>query len=443
MEQSKVCGAILARSGPRQQRVSWQSLHGRPVRRLRGSGFGLGLVGVLVAVGGVAQPLPAQNEPVSQRLTVRPREMATGTRTERVGEQWLNSASGRAPIYVPQQCVGTRRCPLVVFIWGWKETMTWVRPMADKYGMILLSSNGNPQDLDAALKQVLQQFAIDPDKIAIMGTCATGQDPVTIGGDNFYVFSRIISLSGAPTSEQVEQVDPPTPTTEFFFDAGVIESERYFQITQAMRQKGYRVTQAFGFRQHGHTLESYDHVGQWLQETWALPDPATRPAPSVIADPLPELTIDVLTKMTAFWTRFVQEPESIRTTGRRAHLRAVSVPVGKERPMVMMTDMAALAAKYPSVAADLKAVGLTAQQHDAYRVALASAQVIGNSVGMIGNGIAIEDLIGPLDSASVMAKNVAFMKAHPDEFRTLEDVHNGYARDDNQLQVIANMWNMP
>jgi len=35
-----------------------------------------------------------------------------------------------------------------------------------------------------------------------------------------------------------------------------------------------------------------------------------------------------------------------------------------------MTDMAALAAQYPSVAADLKNAGLTADEHDAYRMSL-------------------------------------------------------------------------
>ena len=66
---------------------------------------------------------------------------------------------------------------------------------------------------------MLQQFAIDPDRIAIMGTCATGRVPVNIGGDNFEVFNRIISLSGAPSS--FDEVDPPTPKVEFFFDAGI------------------------------------------------------------------------------------------------------------------------------------------------------------------------------------------------------------------------------
>jgi hypothetical protein len=201
-----------------------------------------------------------------------------------------------------------------------------------------------------------------------------------------------------------------------------------------MRQKGYRVTHAFGFRLHGHQHESYDHVGRWLQQTWETSDTAARPAPRVIADPLPELTAKVLTKMTAFWAGFVTEPDSIRIIGRQYHLRDVVVPVGTERPVVVMVDMAALAAAYPSVAANLKAAGLTAKEHDAYRVALASARALKHSAG--------EKARGALDPTSVQAKNLAFMDAHPDEFQALEDASEGNVREDT-LTVPANMWYMP
>jgi hypothetical protein len=97
----------------------------------------------------------------------------------------------------------------------------------------------------------------------------------------------------------------------------------------------------------------------------------------VVADPLPVLTTTAITQMTTFWTRFMQEPESIRTTARRAHLREVAVPLGEgeEQVSVVMVDMVALAAQSPSVAADLQTAGFTAQQHDAYRVALTSARL--------------------------------------------------------------------
>jgi hypothetical protein len=99
----------------------------------------------------------------------------------------------------------------------------------------------------------------------------------------------------------------------------------------------------------------------------------------MVADPLPLLTVDVLTKMTAFWARFMQEPDSIRTTARRAYLRDVAVPLGEEQVSAAMVDMAALAAQYPSVAWALQVAGLTAQQHDTYRIALVSARLTKNA----------------------------------------------------------------
>jgi hypothetical protein len=131
----------------------------------------------------------------------------------------------------------------------------------------------------------------------------------------------------------------------------------------------------------------------------------------VVADPLPALTSDVMTKMIAFWTSFAQEPDSIRATARRATLHEVVVPVGTAKPIVWMSNMPALAKKYPSVAADLKKAGMTAEQEQAYRVALISVQV-SRSTG---------DETGALDPNSVAAKNLAFLNGHLDEFRTLRD----------------------
>jgi dienelactone hydrolase len=417
--------------------------------------LGLGLASVLVAAG-APQPLPAQDT-TFRRLTVRPKQMATGTRTEKAGEQQLElpvTLRGQrtyAPnIYVPQQCVGTRRCPLVVFVWPeWPEFKRWVFPMADRYGMILLGpgsgyfrltrqrsaadslANLELQHLDAAMKYVLANFAIDPDKIAIMGTCATGSAPTRIGGDNYEVFNRIISLSpGAPA---IGDVDPPNPKVEYFLDAGFLESRGNFAAAQKLREQGHRVTHAVGLRWHGHQLESYDHVGYWLQETWKASDPAARPAAKVLSDPLPELTSDILTKMTTFWKDFVFQSDSIRMTARQALLREVVVPVGKDRPLVYLVDMAVLASKYPTVDAALKTAGLTPQQHDVYRTAIISAVVTKN----IGATEAVE-------STSPIAKNVAFMNEHPDEFQALAKAVNGSARPPYPpSQVPANMWHMP
>lgn len=55
------------------------------------------------------------------RLQVRPQVMATGIRTRQAGARLLDSAT-HTWIYVPLQCVGTRRVPLVIFLHGAGET---------------------------------------------------------------------------------------------------------------------------------------------------------------------------------------------------------------------------------------------------------------------------------------------------------------------------------
>ncbi len=367
--------------------------------------------------------MPFKDPSVVTRLSVRPHEMATGTRTDRAGEHTLDSLENYL-VYVPQQCVGTRRCPLVVFLHGAAShagnVMKIQRPVADKYGMIVFAPSSpsmawtaaeeltNRKNVDAGLKQILQKFAIDPNKIALIGRCNGGPSSSIWGGDNLDIFSRILPISAGypPTAG----VDAPNTTAEFFLDAGYLESEGNFQAARELRQAGHRVKHVVGFRGHMDQAEDYDFVGRWLQESWATPNPAARTAPSVVANPLPLLTTDVVTQMTTFWNSFQQEPDSIRTTARWAHLREVIVPIGEERPSTVMVDMPALAAKYPTVAAALKAAGLTAQQHEAYRVALLSASIAKNVRGKAGT----------VEANSVLAKNIEFMDAHADELKMLE-----------------------
>ena len=113
--------------------------------------------------------------------------------------------------------------------------------------------------------------------------------------------------------------------------------------------------------------------------------------------------------MTAFWTAFTRQPDSILVDGRRAQVREVIMPIGDGEISVLMANMAALAAKFPSVAAALKEAGLTAEQHDAYRFALVSTFIGNKPYGLVS------------DTASVLAKNIQFMQAHPDEFKALHD----------------------
>ncbi len=382
------------------------------------------VVSALMAASGLAvQPLLAQSSPLPGRLTVQAFEATRGPRTNHVGEHKLDSfprrANGTAAVpwvYVPQQCAGAQRCPLLVFAWAsWALSKEYMRPMADKFGMIVLSpvtTDGYDESdngrLDEVLKQVFGQFAIDPNRIALMGTCGTGPVALRIGGDNLDLFSRVIVLSAAAPSTAT--VDSPQSTTEFLLDDGYPEASATFVVAQELRHRGHRVTHAVGFRRHGNQVENFDFVARWLQTSWTIPAPKARPASQIVADPLPVLTTDMLAKMIAFWTRFRSEPESIRTTARQAHLRNVTVPVGKEQVVTDMVDMSALAVQYPSVAAAFQAAGLTPQEHDAYRVALASA-VLTRDAGRV---------VGAIDPTSTIGENILFIMRHADELQALD-----------------------
>lgn len=391
-----------------------QHVHGRSIRCARSHLLCLGLVSALVAAERAVAQTPPEDSSVSSRLTVRPREMATGTRNV-PGLHPLDSLPKGSFVYVPQQCAGTR----LVFLPGFpQEIRDWLSPVADKYGMILLvpaygpaewASDTNRTVVDVALKQTLRKFAIEPDKIAIVGRCASGSGADFLGNNNLDVFSRIVFISGSGLPLP-ERMDHRNKTTEFFVGAGYEESESEFEVVRELRRLGHSVKHVVNLRGHEHQAEDYDFMGRWLIESWATPDPSARSAPAVVADPLPVLTSEAVRQLTTAWTSFMREPDLIRMAGRRAHLREVLVPVGAERPSVWMTDMPALAAAYPSVAAALEQAGLTAQQHDAYRVALISARVA-QSVG---------ERAGPIEGTSTLAKNLAFLKSHSDELVPLD-----------------------
>lgn len=388
-----------------------RSRSGRSIGRRSRHVVGFGLAGLLLAArSGVLQ---AQDQ---YRMAVRPRAMATGARNPAAGEYRLN-AMPDAILTVPPQCAGVQRCPLVFVLPGAglssRLTTEWHRPMAEKYGMLLLTVtnyDGDGQIADAGLQEILRTFAVDPDKIALIGRCGSGTDAWHYGSRNSDVFSRIGLVSAGPFPNLDQEL--PNKAVEFFLEVGILETGHFrklFTSAQKLRGDGHSVKLVVGLRGHEHQLEDYDFLGHWLQESWATSGPATPSTSVVVADSPPVLTITAVEQLTAFWTRFAEEPESIRTTVRHAHLHEVVVPVGTERPSVWITEMPALAARYPSVAADLAKAGLTAQQYDAYRVALIAARIAQGAEGTVG-------AVAP---TSVLGQNVAFVDAHPDALETL------------------------
>jgi hypothetical protein len=116
--------------------------------------------------------------------------------------------------------------------------------------------------------------------------------------------------------------------------------------------------------------------------------------------------------MTTFWTRFKQLPDAIKTTARRGLIREVLFPFGQVQSSTLMVDMAALAAKYPAVAAALRAAQLTPQEQEAYRVALLGARAY--------KALEAREraLLGAAPS-SALVQNLEFFQAHPEELAAL------------------------
>lgn len=343
------------------------------------------------------------------RLSVRPKEMAKGTKNPEAGEYKLESVKNIL-ISIPPQGVGEKRCPLFVMLPGGgipaRQMMDWLRPVADKYGMIALTcTKYDVATIDSALKEVLENYAVDPEKLAVIGRCASGAAGTRFGIENLDVFSRIISVSGGTP---VNGVDPENKTAEFLIDKGYLEGAGSIKAARSLRKGEHPAKVVLMLRGHEHQMEDYDYVGRWLQETWTK-KAADRTAPTVVADPPPELTAEIMTKMTEFWTEFAKLPDEIRKVARRALLREVVVPLAEEKPTVVMTDMVTLAAKHTPVAEALKKAGLTAKEHDAWRIAMITAYVC-QTTGKEG---------GAYDEESVLAKNLAFLKENGAAFKEL------------------------
>lgn len=429
--------------------VGWGMI-GRVAHRVRGHGRGLGL-GLLAA-------LLTEGRCVAQahlRLP-DPHTMVRATRTVQAGLFPLDSLTGLpelrfGAVYVPEQCVGTRPCPLFIGLnGGFGLMMEYMRPALDTFGIIFLGTEGGAnassdtiiayfdrgerhfefEYLKVELKQVFATFAIDLDKIAIMGHCATGLEATLWAAPNTALFSRVILNSTGWWAYPRIPVDSQNTTTETLVVSGFGEEPAAAGLyyTQTLRRGGHPAKHVIGFRGHGFQIEDFYGLVRWLHDSWATPTPAARPMPYVLADPLPVLTPEALRRMTAFWTRFQQEPESIKTDARRQHLREVAVPVAPEAPLsAWMVDMPALAAQYPSVAADLQQAGLTAPQHDAYRIALLAAAYVRTGLpveeyfraNMVGEWAVI--LAKAMAANPVLEKNVEFLGAYPDELQALEE----------------------
>jgi predicted esterase len=333
--------------------------------------------------------------------------------------------------------------------------MARLRPVADKYGMIVLAGNAatpgrwdvlagmirgqtvydtttqgfavsqfpeqDVQTLDTALAYVLHTQAIDPDRIALTGFSDGGSYSLFLGQSNEDIFSRVAALSALIP---FTGTGPHNPKTQFLVSGGIAEEmvQRTVKLAQVLRHEGHSVATILSLRGHVDRVEEEDFVWQWLQRSWADPTSTARFTAPADSDPI--LTDTILTQLTTFWTRFQQEPDSIRTTARQAHQIQIPLMLGAEPVSVVAMDLPALATMYPSIAADLRAAGLTAQQAMAYRNAVLRVG-FARAAGMAPNAAPATLFLGhdlpftPIAPTSVLGQNLAFRRTHDTAFQAL------------------------
>ena len=440
-------------------RIGQQNTSGSPARRTAYFAW----LSLLVATSGAAQTPDSIMQALSNwRLTVQPHTMATGTRTAQAGDVSLNATFH---LHVPPQCVGARRCPLVLVPTSYPtDTWKWDSTLADRYGMLALGTNDYipqlgltpgdglmvpmPSQVDSVLRAVLRTYAVDPDKIALL---ATGLHALRWGHLNLDVFSRIAAIDPYAYPRHLFPLMPPANargTQVQFFISGALEDYGLglgaFWTVKMLRDSGYVVQQVLSLKEHHHRQQDYEAAWRWLADSWATPDPQARPQPRARTDSLPLLTPEALSRMLDFWHRFLQLPDSIASmvpapvnevpSGRKPFLAEVPLTIGHFPVTVWMTDMVKLAAHYPAASAALQAAGLSAAQHDAYRAALVSARATWrfrdlppeNANALLQNeGLGDYPLPPPPqalapDPASVLGRNVAFLEAHRAEADALD-----------------------
>lgn len=373
--------------------------------------------------------LPAQG-PGPRRLSVRPHEMATATKTAQAGEFPLDS-NPRGLVYVPKQAVGTKRVPLVVSLTGGgvnaKGEMDLIRSLADKYGMILLVlDHPSAVVFDAALKQVLAKFAIDPDRISVGGVSEGGAMSLEFGRNNLDVFSRFAPMS-ANFNNPYTGTETSNAKTQAFVSAGIGEPSDMvgdlINIAREEREKGRVVKSVLNLRLHANRMEDHDYMWQWLRDSWSKSDKGVSASVSPADDIV--LTSDILEKMSKFWTQLKNDKDSSRAINFRAYQKELSLLMGEERVFAYdMIDMPKIVSKNSWVGSVLKNAGLTQKQEENYRRAFIGARATKVAAGAIGK----------LPEKSVMAQNLVFLNAHEEKVNALLDLM-GIPRCETTIQM--------
>lgn len=280
--------------------------HSRLARSARGVVLSLGLAGAFIG-GGCAgwHPVPSALAPEVGRLTVRPKSMVLGRATVRAGVQWLDSLYtgdsllSEAVVYVPPQCVGEHRCPLTVWLHGssmdGRSMITWdghvFERFADSTGVILLAptSHSTPgrdwgakylrdtpnvdvPRIDAAIRTVLQHYAVDPARIALVGASSGSGLALDLGYVNGDVFSRVVAYSGFEpflVEHEFDILRPHGRRPLFFIGLNTREASSIQMPTFVswLRRAGYTATYVEDTRGHYSRSRALEGM-RWLMDSW-------------------------------------------------------------------------------------------------------------------------------------------------------------------------------
>jgi len=143
------------------------------------------------------------------------------------------------------------------------------------------------------------------------------------------------------------------------------------------------------------------------------------------------LTVEAITKMTNFWRLQKDEPQSITLDTSTKYEQVRELYFGQVGLVHKFwgVSVAKKAAKYPSVAADLKKVDLTPEQYDLYGDMISRANfeiMVSNTAGegktwYVDSNDSVWMRLVP---TGLEAANTAFVKAHKKELETLKDWEN-------------------
>ena len=182
---------------------------------------------LLLALIGCAGTSPAAESPMEAdasagELSALPAK--PGAASAETGLRRLGTGARATLLYVPKSHGAAKPAPLIVMLHGaggsGQHSMELVKASADRLGfMVLAPSSRAPswdiissrnygvdvRALDAALKQVFSEYAINPKRVAIGGFSDGASYALSIGIINGELFSDIIAFSPgfiAPTREE-------------------------------------------------------------------------------------------------------------------------------------------------------------------------------------------------------------------------------------------------